>query len=100
MGGRQYVVSVMEQEKRVSVCVCLVSCKRKVELGGGGGGTGVEILQSGATTPTQPRPHLQSQAGCQAPCGDTHQLGSTLKEEETPASHTHTLTHTHTDTVA
>lgn len=36
VGGRQYVVSVMEQEKRVRKFVCFIVCKKKVVLAGGG----------------------------------------------------------------
>lgn len=56
MGGRQYVVSVMEPEGRLR-SVCLALTKRKMEFGvaRGVGGTGVEILQRRATTPTHPR---------------------------------------------
>lgn len=46
-----------------------IVCKRSVVLVEGG--TGVEIWRSGATTPTQPNPLMQSQAVRQAPCGDT-----------------------------
>lgn len=85
--GRETICSDGDGVGEKGVCVLLVR-NRKTELQScyGAWATGVWILQSGDTTPTHTRLNLQSQAVCQAPCGDTHQLGSTL-------THTHILWH-------
>lgn len=94
VGGRQYVVSVMEQERRVSVCC--IACRGKVELGGRA--LGYRSCRVGQQHP-HTLAHIAGARLCARRPVETHTNWAPRSGRKRPPHRAHAL-HTLTDTAA